>query len=334
MKKVKLLSVLLTFLLLFTSCIEIVPPQAETEESSSEVETSAVPEEPTSEPDTPKKEWVPPITFPEATPLPARQFDKDEIYRHVFEDQSVEIPQADYQSIEVDTTKGEALVWYALNFVNDVGFEFNKGYYVKHFETETVYETSMKYQTTLFYWTPGVIQRKGYVRNDYHEAYLDVMFEQLTFTACEGMPGYKEQVYLIGMIYADHGSYYVCSEGYLYRYERVDGKDVYAKSDQKIDAPYLSCMLLLPYFYEMDREEYDHYQTRTYFNFDVSTIQNPTRVEREGDATNYYMKDGSVIKVIDPRWMYIEHHYGFPFGAISFYVARTIHFSTVSMLEY
>ena len=300
MKKIKLLSVLLSLLLLFTSCIELVPPEVETEESSSEVETSAVPEEPTSEPDTPKKEWLPPITFPEVTPLPARQFDKDEIYRHVFEDQSVELSLNEMKELEIDTAKGETLVMYSLNYSKaGIGFQHNKCYHVKHFETETVYETSMKYQTTLFYWTPGAIQRKGYVRNDYHEAYLDVMFENLTFTACEGMPGYKEQVYLIGMIYADHGSYYVCSDGYLYRYERVDGKDIYAKSDQKIDAPYLSCVLLLPFFYELDRDD-KTYQKRTYFNFDETTIQNPARVEQTDKSTDYYMDDGSVIKMIDP----------------------------------
>lgn len=339
MKYRKLISFLLLVLLLFTSCVELVPPE-EDSEMAAENETTAPSNENNENTDDSDSDETTASPYPWGIPAPKiypkRTYDREELYRHAFEDQSRRVDADEVDSLAVDCENGQALMSVVFN-TDGSAYQITEAdsieYYLVNGMTTAGYDTGCnKYEIEL----PQTVTfesvfRYGTVKNDYHEAYLNVLFENITFSTCERFPTETDRAFLIGYIDVptDEASkirYSIYSDGHLYY--KKNGQ-IY-KCDQTVDFPYLNVICLTAYYHKRQCDAALHGGVGTFCNEQIGMdgsyeIKSVTRANETFDL--YIDENGRGYRFTDPHWAYWEHLKGFEVGAIGMYMKYTIVFS-------
>ncbi len=263
-------------------------------------------------------------------PPPKRIFDKEDVYRHVFENHAPRINEEELDTLEVDHDSGEAVLYFGLVKEGmDWGESdsWNYTYYQVDGVTTALSGNCSKYQSGLIQPTSSVVF-SDLVVHDYHEAYLDVMFEHLTFTECDALPNMKDGVYHVGWIVCEGEYYYVYSDGYLY-YTTNDHAETptHFRSEQMVDAAYLSVILFTSHAYSFGD---DFPNENKYAVNEAIEIPEPyeTKIDErysttgEKLTTTYYVtEDGTAYRVFEPSWTIFTDDFEVE-GAVGFYVRR------------
>ena len=236
------------------------------------------------------------VTLPVVTEqLEMRQFDEDALYRHVFEEHSLKLEYEKMLTYVPNPDRGEVLIAFTFN----TGYgELASGdlYLVEGITTAFHQAGSETYYVHSHIGSENGTFGSDYIRHDYHEAYLNVLFEHLTMSPCEALPTIEEGIHSVGdiVLMKNEGrpTYDIFSDGYLYRtVTDENGKDSYLKSDQKIDAAYLYGMIFVTY------QNRAMEKSKGFSVNEGNAIQAPVRIYRETaeDAYAYYIsRDGSV----------------------------------------
>ena len=323
MKKIKLLSVLLSFLLLFTSCIELVPPEAETESTSANTTESV--ETTTGDTILEKTLYLTKeqnMEFFGLQPTPKKTYDEAEVYSHVFENHSRKLTPEEAETVEVDHRNAQALISVCLDLDEDGNKELHDVYLVEGFTTKGYNQDCSKYRAHL----PSRVDEASFshalVLHDYHEAYLDVLFANLTFSECESIPDYDDLVYPMGSItlISENQSYSVRSDGYLYYTDRSDKDDTkYFKSDRVVDVAYLASIEWLAFFFD-NGLSYD-----PDFINEIFELSEPYTVKKEENGYTYYADTNGTYYAVQksPLWLRWMYEYGAEFASMNFYYQIT-----------
>ena len=322
----KLLCFLLLHLLLLTSCIELVPPEAETESTSANTtESTGV----TTSDQIPQKDLFLSDEEYEAffhlQPTAKKTYDEVEVYRHVFENHSRKLTPEELETVEVDCQNGQALISVRLDINKDGSNELYDVYLVEGFTSKGYNQNCSKYSAQLPWQRYDQTSTYAFVKHDYHEAYLDVLFKNVTFSACDGKPDYGDLVYQMGSFFlkSQNRSYSVCSDGYLYYAENpLKENEQYYRSDQKMDVAYLASILWMSNFFEFGAHK-DH----TYLN-EIFALDEPCTVKyvERFDKTYHIDQDGTYHLIYEPSWVYWESGGGFEMGEMALYCQKTTAF--------
>ena len=187
----------------------------------------------------------------EVTDQPIKQtFDKDQVYQHVFSEHSRKLTAEEVAMLHEDSFDGietnakEAIVGFVMDC--EIGFSFDTATYEEYYIVKDV-TTDMqgscdKYVAAINQYSQPHYLR-GTVSADYHEAYLDVMFENLTYTACQAIPDTEDLIYNIGYIctVGANTKYQIRSDGYVYYEDEIGSY----QSEQRVDAAYLSSLMIV-----------------------------------------------------------------------------------------
>ena len=249
---------------------------------------------------------------PEAPPAPKKEYDRDEVYKHVFEGQSVKIAHEDIKNYNDDPIAGEGLVMIHLGSPSDTHLA---DYYIVKGLTTRSSDNCDKYSIVPNYQTASV-PRTFKVTDDYHEAYLDVMFENLTFAECEKIPDRHDGVYELASIsYEGSEIYEVRGDGHIYY---TDGENCYI-SEQRVDAPYLCVMALARYSESigilLNESE------------DIKSSCRKVNVTQYGTEYTYYVDSkGTAYEISELKWNNVPHMFTFTVGIVGMYAERaTVH---------
>ena len=322
----KWLCFLCFLLFLFTSCIEIVPPKTETESTSANTTES---KEVASTDQSPQKDLFlldeEYEAFFRLQPTPKKTYDEAELYRHVFENHSLKLTPEEVETIEVDCQNGQALISVRLDINKDGSNELYDVYLVEGFTSKGYNQNCSKYSAQLPWQRYDQTSTSALVKHDYYEAYLDVLFENATFSACDGRPNYGDMVYLMGSFFlkSQNRSYSVCSDGYLYYVENsLKENEQYYRSDQKVDVAYLASILWMSNAFEFGTSR-DH----TYLN-ELFALDEPYTVKKvELFEENCHVdQNGTYHLIYEPSWLYWESGGGFEMGEMALYCQKTVVF--------
>ena len=189
-------------------------------------------------------------------------YDPQEVYDHVFNRQSRMLTEEEAERLKIgayylNTAKQQAVIEFL--FIDqensDDGWYRSGTYLVEGLTTDLPgYENNTKYTLVL----DAPTQNEVNCMYDYHEAYLDVLFEHLSFTECASIPGTEQRVYEIGKILVDDFTYLIRADGHIY-YEK---NGVCYQSDQTVDIAYLTAILFVTKMYfakELDIETFGFY---------------------------------------------------------------------------
>ena len=172
-----------------------------------------------------------------AEPYVKQTFDENEVYAHVFERHSRKLTAQEAASPDIDTAAGQMIIGFSYQGFDSDDIDY---YLVEHASTNT-HGYNRKYQVGCNEISSSSGIFRGYVTDDYHEAYLDVMLAHLTFAECESIPTFEDHVYNIGWIKCQEKSYDVRADGHIYYTE----DDVNYCSQQTVDAAYLMAIILI-----------------------------------------------------------------------------------------
>lgn len=320
----KFFTLILSSLLLFTACIEIVPPKTETGSTSANTTESV---ESTTGDTTPEKPLYltkeQNMEFFGLQPAPKKTYDEAEIYRHVFENHSRKLlTPEEAESIEVDFRNAQALISVCLDIDKDSNKDLHDVYLVEGFTTKDYNQGCSKYRAYLPSRADDASFSHALVLHDYHEAYLDILFANLTFSECESIPDYDDLVYPMGAIslISENRSYSVRSDGYLYYTDRSD-KDAtkYFKSDRVVDVAYLASIEWLAYFFD-NGLSYD-----PNFINEIFELSDPYTVKKEENGYIYYADTNGTYYAVQksPLWLRWVYEYGSEFASMNFYYQIT-----------
>ena len=189
-------------------------------------------------------------------------YDPQEVYDHVFNRQSRMLTEEEAERLKIgayylNTAKQQAVIEFL--FIDqensDDGWFRSGTYLVEGLTTDLPgYENNTKYTLVL----DAPTQNEVNCMYDYHEAYLDVLFEHLSFTECASIPGTEQRVYEIGKILVDDFTYLIRADGHIY-YEK---NGVCYQSDQTVDIAYLTAILFITKMYfakEFNIETFGNY---------------------------------------------------------------------------
>ncbi len=219
------------------------------------------------------------VEYPQKELQPVSFFDRQMVYEHVFENQSILL--SDDDEIEPDPTKKEGLVSFELTWsVDGTEYKSKDTYFVKGVSSENSNNCS-KY-TAFFneYYALSPLGLYATVTHDYYETYLDVLFESLTFSLCEKLPtredGYYEVGHFAEKVTEDTTFHFVnnryfYTDGYMY-YIVCDKEGVptnYYKSDVKVDIAYLSFIVFNSSVHKDNLETIHRYGLETHFNMNI-----------------------------------------------------------------
>ena len=188
----------------------------------------------------------------DAQPYVKQTFDHDQVYHHVFEEHSRKLTTKDIETAIPDASDDEAIVAFLYNCDVSTDWSFEReDYYLVSGVSTALKGYNDKYFAVVN--TYSNIEARCNIVDDYHEAYLDVMFEHLTFASCDSIPGTSDMAYDIGYICSNttEQKYELRADGYVYYQEQ----GVCFKSEQMVDAAYLASMLFSSYRYALNSKD-------------------------------------------------------------------------------
>ncbi len=265
----------------------------------------------------------------DSEPYVKQTFDLETVYQHVFVNHSQKLTEQEAEKLCVDTSNGEAIICFLYN--SDISSDFSielKDYYLVSGVSTALKGANNKYFTVVN--TYANLAAQCDIVDDYHEIYLDVMFEHLTFVTCDRIPGMQDMVYEIGYICSnsDDKKYELRSDGHIYYMEQ----DKCYKSEQKIDSAYLTSMLFSSYRYMLNCD--DHQESLHYWNEEVLGGGEMCVFDKKGELP---VIDNVAYDRLGNSWSYIQDRYLSQHGLIGVYANRVIAYPNAaenSLLNY
>ena len=192
----------------------------------------------------------------ETQPYIKQTFDPEAVYDHVFLNHSRILTSDEPETVKPNTAAGEAIISFQYNTDGSWDYTMERqDFYLVSGVTTALHGFNQKYFAVLN--TYANVQAYCDIMDDYHEAYLDVMLEHLTFAPCEGIPKTEDGAYDIGYVAAREGAhrYEIRADGHLY-YEQ---EGAFYKSEQTVDVAYLAAMLITSYSVYESRKSYSDF---------------------------------------------------------------------------
>lgn len=251
----------------------------------------------------------------ETEPYVKRTFDAAQVYDHVFHNHSRPLTPDEADVFKPDTAAGEAIISFEYN--TDGGRDYTmeqQDFYLVSGVTTALHGFNQKYYAVLN--TYANIQAYCDITDDYHEAYLDVMFEHLTFAPCEGIPKTEDGAYDIGYVAAREGEhkYEIRADGHLY-YEQ---EGAFYRSEQTVDAAYLAAMLITSYSVYESRKPYS-----SFFNIFNESLPDGGEMHSFEDKGELLVVNDTAYEPMGECRVYLTDRYLSTMGLMSIYASRT-----------
>ncbi len=251
----------------------------------------------------------------ETEPYVKQTFDPDAVYDHVFLNHSRLLTPDEADAVKPNTAAGEAIISFEYNTDGSIDYTMERqDFYLVSGVTTDLHGFNQKYFAVLN--TYANIQAYCDIMDDYHEAYLDIMLEHLTFAPCDSIPKTEDGAYDIGYVAAREGEhrYEIRADGHLYyKYE-----DAFYKSEQTVDAAYLAAMLITSYSVYESRKSYSDF-----FNIFNENLPDGGEMQSfEGKGELLVVNDTAYEPVGDSQ-VYLTDEYLSTVGLMGIYANRT-----------